>query len=100
MPSRPRSRSGGVARVHGRTRGQGPMIIRGGDVVTPTGVEQADIVVADGRIAAIVAPGTAPLDASTVDATGLLVLPGMVDAHVHFDEPGRTEWEGFDTGSA
>ena len=35
-----------------------------------------------------------------IDAGGLLVLPGVVDAHVHFDDPGREEWEGFDSGSA
>ena len=35
----------------------------------------------------------------TIDATGLLVLPGVVDAHVHFNEPGRAEWEGWETGS-
>ncbi len=34
-----------------------------------------------------------------IDASGLLVLPGVVDAHVHFNEPGRTEWEGWETGS-
>jgi allantoinase len=34
-----------------------------------------------------------------IDATGLLVLPGVIDAHVHFNEPGRTDWEGFETGS-
>lgn len=34
-----------------------------------------------------------------IDATGLLVLPGVVDAHVHFNEPGRTDWEGWKTGS-
>jgi len=34
-----------------------------------------------------------------IDATGLLVLPGVVDAHVHFNEPGRTDWEGWETGS-
>jgi allantoinase len=34
-----------------------------------------------------------------VDATGLIVLPGVIDAHVHFNEPGRTEWEGWATGS-
>src|SRR5439155_1353929 len=33
------------------------------------------------------------------DARGLLALPGMVDAHVHFNEPGRTDWEGWSTGS-
>jgi allantoinase len=34
-----------------------------------------------------------------MDASGLLVLPGVIDAHVHFNEPGRTEWEGWATGS-
>ena len=36
---------------------------------------------------------------SVLDASGLHVLPGVVDAHVHFNEPGRTDWEGFLTGS-
>ena len=35
-----------------------------------------------------------------MDARQLLVLPGVIDAHVHFNEPGRTEWEGFETGSS
>lgn len=35
----------------------------------------------------------------TIDAAGLLVLPGVVDAHVHFNEPGRADWEGWETGS-
>lgn len=56
----------------------------------------ADIGIADGRIAGF-SPGTAREE---VDATGLLVLPGVIDAHVHFNEPGRTEWEGWATGSA
>src|SRR5436189_3741044 len=34
-----------------------------------------------------------------IDATQLLVFPGVIDSHVHFNEPGRTDWEGFDTGS-
>ena len=49
----------------------------------------------NGRIASLEAgPARAELD-----ATGLLVLPGVVDAHVHFNEPGRTTWEGWATGS-
>ncbi len=54
-----------------------------------------EIGLADGRIASLEAgPARAELD-----ATGLLVLPGVVDAHVHFNEPGRAEWEGWATGS-
>ncbi|PWT93307.1 MAG: allantoinase AllB [Proteobacteria bacterium] len=73
------------------------MIVRGGMVVTPQGAAAADIQVEDGRIAAI-APEL-PGDAEEIDARGLTVLPGLIDVHVHFNEPGRTEWEGAATGS-
>jgi allantoinase len=51
--------------------------------------------IAEGKIAALAA-GTAR---DEIDATGLLVLPGVIDAHVHFNEPGRADWEGLATGS-
>jgi len=73
------------------------MIVRGGSVVTPGGVLAADIAVEDGRIREI-APDL-PADGSEIDARGLTVLPGMIDVHVHFNEPGRAEWEGAATGS-
>lgn len=56
---------------------------------------QAAIGIADGRIVALHG-GSAVVE---VDATGLLVLPGVVDAHVHFNDPGRADWEGWETGS-
>jgi len=73
------------------------MIVRGGQVVTPEGVIEADIQVDDGAIVAVAPelPGGAP----EIDARGLAVLPGLIDVHVHFNEPGRTEWEGAATGS-
>ncbi|MEO7932635.1 MAG: allantoinase AllB [Chthoniobacterales bacterium] len=52
--------------------------------------------IAEGKIAALSGNGTA---ASEIDAAGLLLLPGVIDAHVHFNEPGRTDWEGLETGS-
>jgi allantoinase len=65
------------------------------------GVERPAVVaVRDGRIAALLAPGE-PVTARetiTLGATEVL-LPGLVDTHVHINEPGRTEWEGFDTGT-
>jgi allantoinase len=80
------------------------LVVRGGTVVDRSAARQADIVVGDdGRIVALTPAGTTgATSASTnmIDAGGLLVFPGMVDAHVHFQEPGRTSWEGFDTGSA
>jgi allantoinase len=51
--------------------------------------------IADGRFAGF----TEASAREEIDATGLLVLPGAIDAHVHFNEPGRTEWEGWTTGS-
>ena len=61
------------------------LLIRGGDVVTPHGVETCDIGIAGETIAALAAPGTLPADsaARTIDATGRIVMPGGIDPHVH-----------------
>ena len=72
-------------------------VIRGGTLVRPDGRVKADIRVSDGKIVEI-APGLDPA-ADEIDATGLHVFPGLIDAHLHFNEPGRTEWEGAETGS-
>ena len=74
------------------------LIIRGGSVVTPEGVTVADIGIAEGKFAAI-APQLAESAACELDATGRYLFPGIIDAHVHFNEPGRTEWEGLAHGS-
>ncbi|MDB5077548.1 MAG: allantoinase [Chloroflexi bacterium] len=74
------------------------LLIRGGAIVGETGVRSADIAVADGRIV-LVDPEIAGAAAATIVATGLHVFPGVIDAHVHFNDPGRTEWEGFGSGS-
>jgi len=69
------------------------LLIRGGTVVTATGRTVADLAVDDGRIVAIVAPGT-PFDAdATLDATGRHLLPGLIDVHSHHREPGYTHKE-------
>ena len=74
------------------------MIVRGGTVVTGRGSSVADIAIEDGGIVAV---GT-NLEASgeEIDATGLHVFPGGIDSHVHFNEPGRTEWEDIAHGTA
>lgn len=65
----------------------------------------ADVVVQDGVIAAIERGADGPRDAARprdagdLDARGLVLLPGVVDAHVHLNDPGRAEWEGFATGT-
>ena len=75
------------------------LIIRGGGVVTPAGVIVADVAVDDGRITAVGADLSLS-GAEEVDASGLHVVPGGVDSHVHFNDPGRTEWETIGDGSA
>ncbi|HEX6022294.1 MAG TPA: amidohydrolase family protein, partial [Solirubrobacter sp.] len=74
------------------------LIVRGGHIVTASGVTHADVGVTDGTIAAVEPELKGA--AREIDATGLHVFPGGLDPHVHFNEPGRTHWEGLATGSA
>src|SRR5215203_5926411 len=75
------------------------LLVRGGTVVTPGDVVIADVAVDDDKVVEVFPQimGTARVE---IDARGLHVLPGVVDVHVHFNEPGRTDWEGWATGSA
>jgi len=75
------------------------LLIRNGTVVREDRLERADVAVLDEKFVEI-APEIAGDARETIDATGLHVFPGLIDPHVHFNEPGRTEWEGFATGSA
>ncbi len=74
------------------------LILRRGTVVTSNAVKPSDIGIGDGRIAAI-ETDLAGSSRKEIDATGLHIFPGVIDAHVHFNEPGRTDWEGFETGT-
>lgn len=74
------------------------LLVRGGTLVGASGLTRADLAVADERIVAI-GPELDGTASENIDATGLHVFPGVVDAHVHFNEPGRAEWEGFTTGT-
>jgi allantoinase len=74
------------------------LILRGGTVVTHEGVAVADVGIADGKIVAI--GGTRGGAArEEIVAEGLHIFPGVIDSHVHFNDPGRAEWEGIETGS-
>ena len=75
------------------------LLIRGASVVRSEGVEPLCIGIEDGRIVAL-APELSERAKETIDAAGLHVFPGVIDAHVHFNDPGRTAWEGAATGSA
>ena len=76
---------------------QADLAIRGATVIFQ-GAHPRDILITDGKISALVEAGA--LTARTeIDARGLYALPGLVDAHVHFNEPGRADWEGWESGS-
>lgn len=73
-------------------------IIRRASVVTGEGVRVMDVGIS-GQTFATLAADLAGSSEVEIDATGKFLFPGLVDAHVHFNEPGRTDWEGFATGS-
>ena len=71
-------------------------------MVLPDGMRPAAICVDDGKISSITtATGRFPptADRRSIDAGAAVVMPGIVDTHVHINEPGRTEWEGFETAT-
>src|SRR5713226_10535176 len=74
------------------------LILRNGTLVTAAGIKQVDLAIVDGRVVVIDAE-LAGTSKEEIDARGLHVFSGVIDAHVHFNEPGRTEWEGFATGT-
>ncbi|MEH7304797.1 allantoinase AllB [Neobacillus drentensis] len=76
--------------------------VKNGIVFTEEGFREVNIRVIDGRIDSFQKNEPEPLiekTDTTIDASGCLVVPGFIDAHVHFNDPGRTEWEGIETGS-
>ena len=68
-------------------------------VVTPHGIDAAGVLVQEGRIVDVVPPNQIPTEISVKDFDEAAILPGLVDSHVHINEPGRTEWEGFRTAT-
>ena len=75
------------------------LIIRGRRVVLPDGEHPASIHIHNGLIVDVRDYGDVRPDAEVVDAGAAVVIPGVVDSHVHVNEPGRTDWEGFDTAT-
>lgn len=74
------------------------LTIRGERVVTPDGTRSAAVHVRDGTITAVTDLDAAPIG-TVIEAGALVVAPGLVDVHVHVNEPGRTGWEGFATAT-
>src|SRR5712691_12162604 len=79
--------------------GMPDLVVRGKRVITPEDERPAAIHVRDGVIDAVRDFGDVPPGIPIHDAGNSAVMPGIVDTHVHINEPGRTEWEGFSTAT-
>ena len=75
------------------------LAIRGRHVITPQGVREACLQVSDGTIERVAPFDDVPDGVPLADVGDRVILPGLVDTHVHVNEPGRTEWEGFETAT-
>ncbi len=75
------------------------LVIRGSRVVASEFFGAASIHIRDGRIVAVAKRDDVPAGVPVYEAGNLAVMPGLVDTHVHINEPGRTEWEGFETAT-
>ena len=76
------------------------LVINGGILVSPDAEVRASIAIKDGKIHAIGAREAMPAASETLDATGMHVLPGAIDVHVHFRDPGYPHKEDFGSGTA
>jgi allantoinase len=75
------------------------LVVRGSRVITPGGERRASIHIRHGLITNIFAFDDIPSGCSVYEAGESVVMPGLVDTHVHINEPGRTDWEGFSTAT-
>src|SRR3984893_4350492 len=74
-------------------------VIRSERVVTPEGVKAATVHIRNGTITSVRGHDDLPSGANVYDARESVVMAGLVDTHVHINEPGRTDWEGFVTAT-
>ncbi len=82
-----------------RSRRHAELLVRGGTVLTPNGAERIDVACAGGRIVALGDLQCSWSAETAVDASGLHVLPGVIDSQVHFREPGLTHKEDLESGT-
>jgi len=75
------------------------LILKGGKIVSPDAVIDASVAIKDGKILVVGAADAMPAARETVDVSGLHVLPGAIDVHVHFRDPGYPHKEDFASGT-
>ena len=75
------------------------LVLKDGEIVTPQGVFKGGSAVKGGRSTSITGSNNLPTASKIIDCDGLHILPGVIDAHVHFMDPGRPEREDFTTGT-
>lgn len=75
------------------------LVIRGRRVVTEHGIEPASVHITRSYISSISIYEDVPAGAELIEAFDSIVMPGLVDTHVHVNEPGRSDWEGFETAT-
>ncbi|MGB6429181.1 MAG: allantoinase AllB, partial [Candidatus Acidiferrales bacterium] len=75
------------------------LVVRSERVITPQGVRRAALHIRSGRITAVADWESAPAGCKLYDVGRSVVMAGLVDSHVHINEPGRTSWEGFSTAT-
>jgi allantoinase len=85
--------------ISGGSDGETEIVVRGNRVVTPDGERAAAIHIRDGVITKISSFDDVSHAMEIYEARDFAVMPGLVDTHVHINEPGRTEWEGFATAT-
>src|ERR1700710_1476212 len=73
--------------------------IKSNKLVCAGGVRPGIVLIKDGIISEIVEMSSANFNCETIDLGNKVLFPGIIDTHVHINEPGRTEWEGFDTAT-
>lgn len=74
-------------------------VVRSRRVLTPQGIRNAGVAIDGEKIAGIFDADQIPPGSPQLDAGNWVVMPGLVDTHAHINEPGRTEWEGFETAT-
>ncbi len=76
------------------------LLIKNGKIVTPEAIEDGNVAVKDGKIAAILSPGIEPEAEKVIDAAGKFVFPGAIDTHAHLNDPGYEWREDYEHGTA